>query len=154
MAAAVRGAHSIPVYGWMREECEGAALLGFARSRPATTSEAYKRGRWDALSEFRKLTGGRTRRPLRKVPWPLDWWDDEPVELAVDGFAAVEEAEERAAQRDRIRAWAARRTPRAQCVVEAMLEGRTEAQAALLLGITESGVSHHLHDSRRARSRP
>lgn len=154
MAAAVRGAHSIPVYGWMREECEGAALLGFARSQPATTSEAFKRGRWDALSEFRKLTGGRVRRPLRRVPWPLDL-EGEPVEVAGHGgFDAVELAEERAAQRDRIRAWSARRTPRAQCVVEAMLEGRTGEQAAHYLGITESAVSHMLTDSRRARSRP
>jgi hypothetical protein len=145
MAAAVSGAHSVPVYGWMREECEGAALLGLARYKPETTGHAFRRGRLDALAEFSKLTGGRVRRKLHKVSWAdgMDTPND-------GGFDAWAEAEDRAEQRERIRAWAA--TPRAREVVEAMLEGRTEAQAGSALGITESRVSQILHDSRRASS--
>lgn len=150
MAAAVSGAHSIHVYGWMREECEGAALLGLARYKPETTSHAFRRGRLDALTELRRLTGG--RRLVRNRTVPLA--DHELV--GADGFLELEDRWDRDEQRDRIRQWAAERGPRAGCVVEAMLEGRTEAQAGCLLGITESGVCHHLHSnvSRRARSRP
>lgn len=155
MAAAVRGARSLRIQGWMAEECEGAALLGLARYKPETTGYAFRRGRLDALDELRRLTGGRQVRRKRKEMWPRDQ-DGEPRDFAAPdvGMLELEDQWTRDEQRDRIRAWAARRTPRAQCVVEAMLEGRTEAQAGLLLGISESGVSHHLHDSRRARSRP
>ena len=145
MAAAVHGARSLRVQGWMREECEGAALLGLALYEPVTTAEAFRRGRFDALDELRRLTAGRRVYPNRTAALDHD--------LATDGFADVHAREDREVQRDRILRWAAERSPRARCVVEAMLEGRTEAQAARLLAITESLVSQILHDSRRASSR-
>jgi DNA-directed RNA polymerase specialized sigma24 family protein len=146
MAAAESGARSVVPGGWMAEECRGAALLGIVRWPPRTTLEAWKRGRWCAIDELRYLTGHR-RRGGRMVPWPHDD-DHDPIEHGVedDGLAELEATWDTEADRQRIREWAEARTARARELVELVLEGRTAAEAAQVMGITESRASQVLHD--------
>lgn len=154
-AATEAGARSVSAFGWMREEMLGAARLGLVRWKPTTTADAYRRGRWDAIDELRRLTGGRRHRTHRCVPWPHDS-DGHPYDLGGDD-AALDELDQqwhREEQRQRIRTWADRRSRRTSEVVEAMLEGRTGEQAAHHLGIDPTRVSQILGDSRRAHFRP
>jgi DNA-directed RNA polymerase specialized sigma24 family protein len=150
MAMAVSGARSVPVYGWMREECEGAALLALARYKPTTAHEAFWMGRYAALDELRRLSGGRRGGP-RYVKVPLLEDHEPPDEAELEAQA---ELEARAVQRERILRWAAHRTPRTREVVEAMLEGRTGEQAARHVGLDPSRVSQLLRVSRVPRSSP
>lgn len=128
MRAALSGARSVRVRGWMAEEADSAALEAVARVRPESEREANRLGRSAALDELRRLTGHRSSRVLKFVPLDGDDW-------VIDAsFDAVE-------QQDLIE-WAAsvQRHPLDRCVITLHLCGLTNRRIAQIVQRDESRV--------------
>lgn len=128
MQAALRGARSTRVRGWMGEECESAALEALARHPRDTEYEAFRRGRSAALDEFRRLTGWRRNVVAKNVPAEFDFPVDEP------GYAAVDDAD--AAARFDLH----RLTVRERQAVRLLAMGFTGRETAAIMGVDPSRV--------------
>ena len=129
IAATLRGARSL-ARGWIREECEGAALERLARHPCLDTARAYIQGRNAAIDELRTLTGH--RRAVKATTVPLD----EPYEGGASevGFDAIEQA-------DMIERWAARQKPRIAEIGRLFAEGCNNREVAARLGVSEGRVT-------------
>lgn len=81
MNAAIAGAHSVAVGGWMKEECESAALERLVRHPCLTSTKAFTQGKLAAIDELRFLT--HHRRFQREITVLLD---DEEKPIEETGF--------------------------------------------------------------------
>lgn len=137
MRAAVAGARSVHVRGWMAEECEQAAVEQAWRAGATTWHEAWRAGRTAALDELRRLTGHRRAIRMDLVPWPA-------FDIAVHdpGFAAVEAAvladQLLCSQPDRVRR-----------MVAMVMEGATWREAAAAEGVHPSRATQVMRRARR-----
>jgi hypothetical protein len=128
IVAARRGAQSVHVIGWHREECESAALEAICRRRPGSTLAAYRAGRAAAIDELRRLTHVRRLVPEHSVPLGFH---DAPVRR--DGFDEIDEG-------DALARWVARLDERERRIVGVLLEGGTGEDCARELGVDPSRI--------------
>jgi hypothetical protein len=128
MQAALRGARSTHVRGWMAEECGSAALEALARHPRATEYEAFRQGRSAALDEFRRLTGWRRNVTARTV------WADPDMPVDEPGYAAVEDADAES------RFDLTRLTVRERQAVRLLVMGFTGREAAAIMGVDPSRI--------------
>jgi DNA-directed RNA polymerase specialized sigma24 family protein len=134
--AAVRGARSVRVRGWISEECEGAALEALVRRPPGSAAQAYLAGRSAALDELRRLSGYRREARAKLVPLDVEVGHLDP------GFVEVEE-------RDLLRRLDLRRlTSRERQAVLCAALGLSGVESAAILSIDPSRVSELLRAAR------
>lgn len=132
MMATLRGARSLRVRGWMREECESAALERICRHPCLSAARAYEQGRAAALDELRRLSGWRRRVVGRTVPI------DTNIEVAVEesGFAVIDslDALARSAPLSPL-------TIREAQAVRLLADGLTGREAAVAMSVDPSRIS-------------
>lgn len=137
MRAALAGARSVRVRGWMGDECQLAALEALVRYPTDQPSRAYTVGKRAAVDELRRLTGWRRMYRSRLVP--LDG-HDRGVEEAGFGWVEVEQL-------------LARCSPRVRPILRGHMAGLTWAEAGRRQGLSASRTSQLVRrDSRRSRA--
>lgn len=141
MIATIAGARSVVVGGWMKEECESAALERLVRRPCLTSAVAYRQGKFAAIDELRSLS--HHRRKPGGIPIVLD--KDIPTEET--GFSEV---------LDKIQCEHILRlcSPRVQKVLRlVILYGFSQEEVAKMLGVSPSRISQLIaHDARRLKA--